>query len=516
MNDRIDVPLVQGRAIVHQGAGYPSDSEQDADENPRTSSNVASSSPLPSLTPSRAISPVSTSIKKINLDSSDEESTRASSTRMTTSYHKDPKYATLSQQGSNKPCEISDGIILPALLHDFDRKQANYCDQKDIAMADRVRKSLSCFMDNKDADHEIDNQRDELEKLEWKPFITKMKEMVLQDGWEKSTLTQLMNTKMKKGQTFRLYSTEMVFVNRLLEGTPQHQDDSQLRTIVTAGVPDVLRPHAFEIVAASYGAWSSALVAKIKKNDELGELLAASNAHVAAAVLPTAFSNPNTLQPPFQYQYQNNHARIDPNSQRYQQTQQNALNDSRYNDNNRYNEQRLPDNRYDSCRAPKYEQCLEKVPSEVNAIGNILARFHLKANGENYQPITERTALNQGRVYIPNHGPPTERSPLQRSPSAPPSKRARPTAAIVHQQPIQQQQQQAQMQGFLQGRRVSGPRRVSSEGGRGRRVAWVDSDDEEWRPNVSMPSAVLHKEFDDEDDSEEDELRSDAIDDEIT
>ncbi|KAJ7583833.1 hypothetical protein C8J56DRAFT_893492 [Mycena floridula] len=221
--------------------------------------NIPSSSPLPSVTASRALSLVSLSLTKIILDSSsDEESTNVAATKMTTSYHRDKKYATLTQQGSNKPCEISDGIILPALLHDFDRKQANYCDQKDIAVADQVRKSLSCFMENKDADHKIDNQREDLEKLEWKPFIAKMKEMVLQDGWEK-----------------------------LLDGTLQHQDDSQLRTIVTAGVPDVLRPHAFEITATSYGAWSSTLIAKIKKNDELGELLAASNAHNTQAIAHT-------------------------------------------------------------------------------------------------------------------------------------------------------------------------------------------------------------------------------------
>ncbi|KAJ7575146.1 hypothetical protein C8J56DRAFT_901599 [Mycena floridula] len=435
MDDRIDVGWVQGRAVVHQGAGYPSDSEQDTRDNSRPNSNVPSSSPLPSLTPSRTISPVLTSIKKISLDSSDEESTSASKTRMTTAYHKDRKYATLSQQGSNKPCEISDGIILPALLHDFDRKQVNYCDQKDIAVADRVRKSLSCFMDNKDADHEIDNQRAELEALEWKPFIARMKEMVLQDGWEKSTLTQLMNTKMKKGQTFRLYSTEMVFVNRLLDGTPQHQDDSQLRTIVTAGVPDVLRPHAFEIVAESYGAWSSALVAKIKKNDELGELLAASNAHAVAAVLPAAVSNQNTLQPPFQYHYQNNNPQNDSNAHRYQQNQQNPPNDARYHDNNRYNDQRAPNNRYDARRGPNNYATAHV--RDISSMNNSFKRFppklttaeifwldlyngcrgcrrfdiqnghrafncdtpeHLKASGDNYQPVTERTALGQGRV----------------------------------------------------------------------------------------------------------------------
>ncbi|KAJ7581415.1 hypothetical protein C8J56DRAFT_1168894 [Mycena floridula] len=556
MNDRIDIELAQGRAVTHQGAGYPSDSEPDVHD---TSSNAHRSSPLNSLTPSRTNSPVSTSPKKICLDSSsDEESKIPGADKMTTAYHRDKKYATLSQQGSNKPCEVSDGIILPALLHDFDRKQANYCDQKDIAVADRVRKSLSCFMENKDADHEIDNQREELEKLEWKPFIARMKEMVLQDGWEKSTLTQLMNTKMKKGQTFRLYSTEMVFVNRLLEGTPQHQDDSQLRTIVTAGVPDVLRPHAFEIVAANYGVWSSTLVAKIKKNDELGELLAASNAHVAAVVVPVSNSNQIPLQPPFQYHSNNSHNfqneyqqnRYQPNSSNDSRYHPNVSNDARYPDNQRYHDSRYPDHRYDSRRSqnnhaaahtrdmanmntalkrypPKlmqseifwldlYNGCRGcrrfDIPMGHRAI-NCDTPDHLKASGDNYQPITERTALNQGRVYVPNHGLPNERSPLQRSLSAPPNKRPRPTASIVQQQQVPQQ---VQLDGqgramAAPNRRVSGPRRVSSEGGRGRRAAWIDSDDDEWRPNVSMPSAVLHKEFDEEDDSEEDELRSDAL-----
>ncbi|KAJ7584976.1 hypothetical protein C8J56DRAFT_1027446 [Mycena floridula] len=530
-----------GRAVVHQGAGYPSDSEADVNEHQNSPANIPSSSPLPSVTVSRALSPASPSPTKIILDSSsDEESTNVAATKMTTSYHRDKKYATLTQQGSNKPCEISDGIILPALLHDFDRKQANYCDQKDIAVADRVRKSLSCFMENKDADHEIDNQREELEKLEWKPFIAKMKEMVLQDGWEKSTLTQLMNTKMKRGQTFRLYSTEMVFMNRLLDGMPQHQDDSQLRTIVTAGVPDVLRPHAFEITATSYGAWSSALIAKIKKNDELGELLAASNAHVAAVIQPAPASNQNNLQPPFQYQPQ--HAQNDLNSHRYH------LNDSRYPDNyNRYqdnpryndnarhsdnrNDARYSDNRNDARRGQNTNAiahardmsnmnvALKRYPpklmsSEIfwldlyqgcrgcrrfdiqqgHRAFNCDTPDHLKPSGENYQVITERTALQQGRVYIPNHGPPTDRSPIQRSPSAPPNKRARPTASIVPEQRAQTQQ------GFAPARRISGPRRTSSEGGRGRRAAWADSDDDKWRPNVSMPSAVLQKEFGDEED----------------
>ncbi|KAJ7595112.1 hypothetical protein C8J56DRAFT_1161578 [Mycena floridula] len=163
---------------------------------------------------------------------------------------------------------------------------------------------------------------------------------------------------------------------------------------------------------------------------------------------------------------------------------------------------------YNGCRGCRHFD----IPMGHQAI-NCDTPDHLKASGDNYQPITEQTALNQGRVYVPNHGPPNERSPLQRSPSAPPNKWPRPTASIVQQQQVPQQVQldgQGQAMAALN-RRVSGPRRVSSEGGQGRRAAWIDSDDDEWHPNVSMPSAVLHKEFDEEDDSEEDELMSDAL-----
>ncbi|KAJ7575164.1 hypothetical protein C8J56DRAFT_1064058 [Mycena floridula] len=122
--------------------------------------------------------------------------------------------------------------------------------------------------------------------------------------------------------------------------------------------------------------------------------------------------------------------------------------------------------------------------------------------------------MQQGRRYIPNHGSPVH-SPLQRSPSAPPTKRARPTASIVPQRVPQQfdaypsSSRQTFMSNVAPGlisaaRRISGLRRVSSEGGRWRGRWDTDSEGDENRPNVLMPIAVLEKEFEGERDDEDD------------
>ncbi|KAJ7576096.1 hypothetical protein C8J56DRAFT_1032089 [Mycena floridula] len=239
----------QGRAIVHTGSGYPRDDDDDDESGPseRQPQHV-SPSPLPSLMPSPVPSPTPPNTRALESSSDDSGSSVAAPTKTAMfRYREDPKYATLAQAGSKNPCEISEGLLTPHLIHDFNRKQQSYFLQKGIPADEQVPKSLACFMENREADKAIDNHRAELTAMDWVQFMKWLKENLLEENWENKLLMELVTMKMKQGVAFKTHSNEMVFMNRLLEGTKQHQNDTQLRTAVTSSLPSFLHTFAFDI-----------------------------------------------------------------------------------------------------------------------------------------------------------------------------------------------------------------------------------------------------------------------------
>ncbi|KAJ7593590.1 hypothetical protein C8J56DRAFT_884390 [Mycena floridula] len=207
--------------------------------------------------------------------------------------------ATLAQAGPHKPCEISDRTITPQLMHEFNCKQCTYFLQKDIGPDDQVKNSLACFMDNRRADKIIDNHHADMMKMDWPTFMKWIKECLLPEKWAEELLTELMGTKMRKGDLFKDQSEDMVFGNCLLEGMKQHQSDVQLQTQVTANLSSVLHLHAFSIFAQTYDKWADALIKQIKEDEDLGKCLTVSNAGIMATIQPASCSN-QTLQPAFQ------------------------------------------------------------------------------------------------------------------------------------------------------------------------------------------------------------------------
>ncbi|KAJ7573896.1 hypothetical protein C8J56DRAFT_902763 [Mycena floridula] len=151
---------------------------------------------------------------------------------------------------------------MPQLMHEFNRKQCAHFLQKDIEPEDQI----------------IDNHHDEIVKMDWPTFMKWMKEHFLPEKWAEELLTELMGTKMRKGDSFKDFSEDMVFSNHLLEGTKQHQSDVQLRTQVTVNLLSVLHSHAFSIIAETYDAWADALIKQIKEDEDLSKRLTVSNA----------------------------------------------------------------------------------------------------------------------------------------------------------------------------------------------------------------------------------------------
>ncbi|KAJ7600448.1 hypothetical protein C8J56DRAFT_880147 [Mycena floridula] len=136
--------------------------------------------------------------------------------------------------------------------------------------------------------------------MTFKAFVVDLKVYALDEDWAKKVLTELMSRKLKSG-SFATHSQDMVYLNHLLEGTPEHQDDTQMRSHVTTSVPPELHSHAFGITAATYDDWSSQLVKLIKKDYELSQHLALANPKVTATIQNAAPLN-QYLQNAFQYQ----------------------------------------------------------------------------------------------------------------------------------------------------------------------------------------------------------------------
>ncbi|KAJ7575163.1 hypothetical protein C8J56DRAFT_1064057 [Mycena floridula] len=184
-----------------------------------------------------------------------------------------------------------------------------------------------------------------------------IKDRLLPEKWAEELLTELMGTKMRKGDLFKDYSEDMVFGNRLLEGTKQHQSDIQLRTQVTANLPSVLHSHAFSIVAQTYDEWADALIKQIKEDEDLRKRLMVSNAGITVMIQPASRSN-QTLQPAFQ-------PNPNPRSMQYlNQNQYNVLSNNQYQSNTYQNNQNnqfqphtsRPNNNYNASQARETNQ----------------------------------------------------------------------------------------------------------------------------------------------------------------
>ncbi|KAJ7577242.1 hypothetical protein C8J56DRAFT_1061382 [Mycena floridula] len=154
------------------------------------------------------------------------------------------------------------------------------------------------------------NNQDRLATLTFEAFLADLKAYALEEDWAKKVLTKLMSKKLRSG-SFATHSQDMVYLNRLLEGTNEHQSKIQMRSHVTTSIRLELHSHAFGIMAASYDDWSSQLVKLIKKDYELSQQLALVNLNMTATIQNAALHN-NFLQGAFQFQQTSN------DSQNYQ------------------------------------------------------------------------------------------------------------------------------------------------------------------------------------------------------
>ncbi|KAJ7572794.1 hypothetical protein C8J56DRAFT_904940 [Mycena floridula] len=262
--------FTQGKAVTNLRPTPINDDSLDDFSRPFSKSPIISSPPEQQASPDSTIpSPERNSSSG---DSSDEDIHRTKPRML----QNDSRYAELVQQSSSKCCEISDGELTPQLIHDFIRKQKNWFVAKDIKKADQAKRSF--------LDKYIDNNSARLATLEFEPFVADLRGYALEEDWTKKVLTELMSKKLKRGGSFATHSQDVVYLNRLLEGTAEHQTDTQI------------------IVAASYDEWSGALVKLIKKDHDLGKRLALANLNLAATIQN---ANPAPLQPAFQHSNQN-------------------------------------------------------------------------------------------------------------------------------------------------------------------------------------------------------------------
>ncbi|KAJ7580129.1 hypothetical protein C8J56DRAFT_1058442 [Mycena floridula] len=194
---------------------------------------------------------------------------------------------------AGKCCEFTDRKITAELLHEFAKKQENFFKYKELKDSDDVKvqtkRSFAAFAANRKADKYIDNHKPRLAKLSFPDFLKEMWKYLLEKDWSKTALTELMNVRMKSGDSFETHSNDMVYRNRLLEGTEQHQDNDKLCVIMTSSLPSFLHTHAFAIVAVNYDSWANQLMECIKGDSDLSvHLAAASGNFMAAATIQNA------------------------------------------------------------------------------------------------------------------------------------------------------------------------------------------------------------------------------------
>ncbi|KAJ7579708.1 hypothetical protein C8J56DRAFT_896979 [Mycena floridula] len=214
----------------------------------------------------------------------------------------DTHYAELIQQSSSKCCKITDRELTPQLMHDFIRKQKNWFVAKEIKAADQAKRSFVAFLNNRKLDKYIDNNSACLAAMEFEAFVADLRGYALDEDWTKKVLTELMSKKLKRGNSFATHSQDIVYLNRLLENTAEHQTDAQMQSHVTASLPAELHEHAFSIVVATYDEWSGALVKLMKKDQDLRKRLALVNPNLTATIQN---ATPSLLQPAFQQMNQN-------------------------------------------------------------------------------------------------------------------------------------------------------------------------------------------------------------------
>ncbi|KAJ7575826.1 hypothetical protein C8J56DRAFT_900439, partial [Mycena floridula] len=368
------------------------------------------------------------------------------------------QYAELIQTSTSKCCKISDGEITPQLMHEFSKRQRNWFTAKDIKKPDQAKRSFVAFSNNRKIDKYINNNEDRLAAMEFDAF----------EDWAKKVLTDLMSKKLRRGMSFATHSQDIVYLNRLLEGTPEQQSDTQLRSHVTAGLPTELHEHAFSIVADTYDKWSIELVRLIKKDADLSKRLALQNSTITATIqnsAPAYYQNEN--------HHNNNGAYQQPSANVNYQQQQflNALN-AQYNQNNVY--QRQQDNGYQNRSQnqfpsqpalnrlqghrqlqqmdkgmPNYDWPPYLKPDERGIIvefngclgchrvdvppghraNNCDTPESLCPHGSDYQPVTRESAMRQLQAMQSKR--PREPMSTVASPSAPATKRCRPIVSVV-------------------------------------------------------------------------------------
>ncbi|KAJ7588011.1 hypothetical protein C8J56DRAFT_889858 [Mycena floridula] len=118
-------------------------------------------------------------------------------------------------------------------MHEFSKRQRNWFMAKDIKKADQTKHLFVTFSNNRKIDKYIDNNETHLAALEFDAFVADLRGYALEEDWAKKVLTELMSKKLRQGMSFVMHSQDIIYLNRLLEGTAKHQSDTQLRSHVT-------------------------------------------------------------------------------------------------------------------------------------------------------------------------------------------------------------------------------------------------------------------------------------------
>ncbi|KAJ7581884.1 hypothetical protein C8J56DRAFT_895438 [Mycena floridula] len=390
------------------------------------------------------------------------------------------------------PSTASQAPIIPdsfanstILIHDFIRKQKNWFVAKDIKAADKAKWSFVAFSNNRKLDKYIDNNNARLAAMEFEPFVADLRGYALEEDWMKKVLTELMSKKLRRGASFATHSQDVVYLNRLLKGTAEHQTDIQMRSHVTASLPSELHEHTFNIIAATYDEWSGALVKLIKKDYDLGKRLALANPTLTATIQNVT---PSILQPAFQYSNQNQqlnqnqhltpftnarssmpypnqnapyslHSNFPSSQQRNQEHPQQRLSWSLW-ATTPFNQSFSNNYRSGPCgplqqvdkRAPNYDWPPYLQPTEREVLmelrgclgcqrvdvppghqaNNCDTPEHLCPHGSDYQPVTQESAMQQ----LQKRPRETNNNPNFISLSAPAPKRLKPIISVVLEESI--------------------------------------------------------------------------------
>ena len=213
-------------------------------------------------------SPVSDSESNSNSESdSDSESESESYTRAPTMVDNSDGLAQIQQSSSKVPPILTEGTIMPEMLHRWERACLNYFQHKKIKSDEQVEDILFEIKDLR-LSRWVEARESSLKAMPFAEFMAELREEALEPNWARTLRTEILRTR-QDNRVFFDWVCEIECKNAILAPVPAARiSDQQLRDHFEAQMDDALAQRCQKssvITITDYRAWTNA----VKQEDKL-------------------------------------------------------------------------------------------------------------------------------------------------------------------------------------------------------------------------------------------------------